>query len=191
MRHSYQRYRKLYRSFDDERLMKQWLRGNLSSNSEAALKVELRNRGLDCTAETSNLLELSDSTLEREINRGSVWKALFRLLSIAVIFFAISVILQSHPKIGGLTDFEAMLTGSLYRVALGPALFVTLFNLNIGLVIAVIFWTSLVVTALGSGDTRVQQWFYGLLGCFIGLTLVNLAMTMGWDFISAAAAKYL
>lgn len=190
MKHSYQSYRQLYQSFDDQRLMRQWLRGNLSHNSEAALKVELKHRGLDCTAETSNLLELSDSTLEREINRGAVWKALFRLVGIASIFFVISVILQRHPQIGGITDFEALIAGGLYRVALGPSLFVSLFNLNIGLVISVALWSALVVTALGSGDTRVQRWFYGLLGCFIGLTLLNLALAAGWGFISAAVAKY-
>ena len=128
MKHSYQRYRQLYQSFDDERLMKQWLHGNLSHNSEAALRVELRHRGLDCTAETSNLLELSDSVIEREVNRGSVWKALFRLLSIAVVFFMISLILQGHPCLGGISDIDILITESLLSVALGAALFASHLN---------------------------------------------------------------
>jgi hypothetical protein len=191
MKYSYQHYRQLYQSFEDERLMKQWLRGNLSHNSEAALKVELKHRGLDCTAETSNLLELSDSAIEREVNRGSVWKALFRMLSIAGIFFMMALFLTGHPSLGGTADMQTLLGESLRWVALGPSLFVSQFSQNVGLIISVIFWTSLIVTALGSGDTRVQRWFYGLLGCFIGLTLLNLALTVSWDFIAAAIAKHL
>lgn len=189
MNNSYQHYRKLYQSFDDDRLMKRWLRGQLSADSEAALKVELRRRGIDCAAETANLLELSDGTIEREINRGSVWKTLFRLSSISVIFFMISLVLQSHPRLGANTDIDTIIRGSLHCVLLGPALFVSQLNHNVGLVISVIFWTSLIVTALGSGDTRIQQWFYGLLASFIGLTLLNLLLTMGWDFIAAAIAR--
>jgi hypothetical protein len=191
MKYSYQHYRQLYQSFDDERLMKQWLRGNLSHNSEAALKVELKHRGLDCAAESANLLELSDSAIEREINRGSVWKALFRMLSVAVIFFLIALVLQGHPSLGGIANIETLLTESLRCIVLGPALFVSQFSQNVGLIISVIFWTSLIVTALGSGDTRVQRWFYGLLGCLIGLTLLNLALTMSWDFIAAAIDRHL
>ena len=89
MSESYRRYKQLYHSFDNDRLMKKWLHGNLSADSEAALKKELRNRGLDCSAETTNLLELSDGAIERKINRGAVWKAVFRMLSVAAIFFGI------------------------------------------------------------------------------------------------------
>ena len=191
MNEAYQRYRQLYQSFDNDRLMRKWLKGNLSADSEAALKVELRNRGLDCSAETTNLLELSDGAIEREINRGSVWKALFRMLSVAAIFFGISLVLRGHPSLGGITDIDKLLTESLYYVALGPALFVHHLSHNVGLIIAVIVWTSLIVTALGSGDTRIQRWFYGLLGLFIGLTLLNLFLVMTWDFIAAAIARHL
>lgn len=191
MNDSYQHYRALYQSFDEDRLMKRWLRGNLSADSEAALKVELKNRGLDCSAETANLFELSDGAIEREINRGSVWKALFRLFCIAAIFFMVILVLLRHPSLGGFTDLESMVAEGLHYVAFGPALFLSRFNHNAGLILAVIFWTSLIVTALGSGDTRIQRWFYGLLAAFIGLTLLSLALTMSWDFIAAAIARHL
>lgn len=96
-----------------------------------------------------------------------------------------------HPSLGGTGDIQTLLGESLRWVVLGPSLFVSQFSRNIGLIISVTFWTSLIVTALGSGDTRVQRWFYGLLGCFIGLTLLNLALTVSWDFIAAAIAKHL
>ena len=191
MSESYQRYRQLYQSFDNDRLMKKWLKGNLSSDSEAALKVELRNRGLDCSAETANLLELSDGAIEREINRGSVWKALFRMLSVAAIFFGISLVLQGHPSLGGIKEIDTLLTESFYCVALGPVLFVYQLSHNVGLIIAVIVWTSLIVTAFGSGDTRIQRWFYGFLGLFIGMTLLNMALVWTWGYIAAAIARHL